>query len=40
MGTMVVMSALVILTLSTRWRWLILILAGLFVLAVGLSQFT
>lgn len=38
MGTMAVISALVILTWSTRWRWLILILAGLFVLAVGLSR--
>ena len=38
MGSMAVITALVILTWSTRWRWPILIFGSLFVLAVGLSR--
>lgn len=38
MGTMAAIASLIILTWSTRWRWPILILGGLFVFAVGLSR--
>lgn len=38
MLTMAFMTALVLLTWRTRWRWPVLVCGGLFVLAVGLSR--
>jgi undecaprenyl-diphosphatase len=38
MGSMALAAALVVLTWPTRWRWITLVVGGLFVLLVGLSR--
>jgi membrane-associated phospholipid phosphatase len=38
MSSMTLVAALVILTWRTRWRWLVLVVGGLFVLAIGWTR--
>ena len=38
MGSMALVAALVVLTWSTRWRWIVLVVGGLFAFFVGLSR--